>query len=89
MSLADFHRLDGFLKRFPPVDILVASYLHYKEPGQEERVTPREAVKMNTEALAQLPPRRNVKTIAQMPSAARTPEMLKIIDELRAQCQTS
>ena len=90
MSLEDFHRLDGFLKRFPPADILVAAYLGYKDPTEKKgKATPREALKMNTEALAQMPPRRNVKTLAQMPAAVRTPEMLKVIEEMRAQCQMS
>ena len=90
MSLEDFHRLDGFLTRHPPVDILVAAYLGYKDPSAgKKKVTSREAIKMNSEALAMMPPRQKSKMLAQMPAAVRTPEMLAVIEAMRAQCQTS
>lgn len=89
MSLEDFHRLDSFLMRFPPVDVLVAAYLGYKEPGSEKKRTPREAIKMNTEALAQMPPRRNAKTLAQMPAFLRSQQFMGVIEDLKQKCQTS
>jgi hypothetical protein len=90
MTLEEVHMLDGFLLRHPPVDVLVAAYLGYKEPGKADaKVTRREALKMNSEALDAMPPRRHVKTLAQKPAFVRTPDFLKLVDDLRLSCQTN
>ena len=67
----------------------MAGYLGYKEPGKEKKANLAEARKMNSEYLASLPPRKNAKTLLQMPAQFRTPEMLRIIEEQKAACQTS
>ncbi len=93
MSLADFHMLDGFTKRFPPTEILMKAELTAKgfrfESEAKQQPVGREVLKMNSEVLAQLPPRRNVKTLAQMPAFLRTPEQLKMYADMKAKWQTS
>jgi hypothetical protein len=84
--------LDGFMASFPPADILVAAYLGYKpqkQRGRGQKPSMRDAAKMNSEALAQMPARRNVKTLAQMPAFLRTPDQLEMIDKLRAEWKSS
>ena len=92
MLLTDFWRLDAFMGIYPPADILVAAYLGYKAPdatGKRRKVSVREAARMNSEALSKMPPRRNVKTLAQRPAFLRTPEQLKMIDDMRKEWKNS
>ena len=92
MLLTDFWMLDGFMAAHPPADILIAAYLGYKAPawdGKRRKVSVREAARMNSEALAKMPPRRNVKQLAQMPAFLRTPEQLKMIDDMRKEWKNS
>jgi hypothetical protein len=44
---------------------------------------------MNSEALAQLPARKKIKKLAEMPAFLRTPDQLKMIEEVKKQWQTS
>ena len=90
--LTDFWMLDGFLDQHPPADILVAAYLGYKprkQRGKGAKPSIKEAAKLNSEALAKMPVRRNIKTLAQMPAFLRTPDQLKMIDDLRAEWKNS
>ena len=92
LLLTDVWMLDRFLARHPPVDMLVASYLGYKQPGEKGKLRKpnrHEAARANAEALAAMPPRRNVKTLAQMPEFLRTPEKMKMLEETRRQWQTT
>ena len=73
-------------------DILVAAYLGYKprkQRGKGAKPSIKEAAKLNSEALAKMPVRRNIKTLAQMPAFLRTPDQLKMIDDLRAEWKSS
>jgi hypothetical protein len=84
--------LDAFMTVHPPADILVAAYLGYKGPGREgKRGKPsmREAARINSEALANMPPRRNVKKLAEMPAFLRTPEQLKMIADMEREWKNS
>jgi hypothetical protein len=86
MPLTDFWMLDAFMAEHPPADILVAAYLGYRAPGRDGkrgRPSMREAARMNSEALAKMPPRRNVRKLADMPAFLRTPEQLKMIEDVR------
>ena len=92
MPLSDFWRLDGFLAEYPPVDLLVAVYLGVKPTSQGvtgKKTSKRDAVRMNTEALAQMPVRKNVKTIDQMPAFLRTPEQLALIEGMKKEWSSS
>jgi hypothetical protein len=89
MLITDFWMLDGFIERHPPVDVLIAAHLGYKSAAQRKKPSAREAARMNSEALAAMPPRRNVRSILQMPAAARTPEMLQVIANMREQWKNS
>ena len=92
MLLTDFWMLDGFMAAHPPADILIAAYLGYKAPawdGKRRKVSVREAARMNSEALSKMPPRRNVKQLAQMPAFLRTPEQLKMIEDMRKEWKNS
>ena len=84
--------LDGFMNEHPPADILVAAYLGYKAPGRDgKRRKPslREAARMNSEALSKMPPRKNVRKLADMPAFLRTPEQLKMIADMEAEWRTN
>lgn len=89
LLLTEFWMLDAFLARYPPVDLLVAAYLGFKRPGADSAKSLSEAKRMNTEALKSMPPRRNVRTLAQMPAFLRTPDQLKWIEGLKAEWQKS
>lgn len=81
-------RLDGFLATHPPVDLLAASWLGYKAPGEKGKVLRfPEAAKANSEVLKQLPVRKNVRTLEQMPAFLRTGESLAMIEGVKAQCR--
>ena len=84
--------LDGFLLRHPPVDLLVAAYLGVKPKtadGKAPKVTMRDAVRMNSEVLAEMPIRKNIKTLAQMPAFLRTPESLAMIEGMKKEWNNS
>ena len=84
--------LDSFMTAHPPADILVAAYLGYKAPGRGGKRGPasmREAARMNSEALSQMPPRRNVRKLADMPAFLRTPDQLKMIADMEKQWRTN
>lgn len=90
LLLTEFWMLDAFLARHPPVDLLAAAWLGFKAPGETvgaKNIV--DAKRMNSEVLNSLPPRRNVKTLAQMPAFLRTPDQLKWIEGLKKQWQTS
>jgi hypothetical protein len=92
MPITDFWMLDGFMASFPPADILVAAYLGYKpqkQRGRGQKPSMRDAAKMNSEALAKMPVRRNVKTLADMPAFLRTPDQLKLIEEMQREWKSS
>ena len=84
--------LDSFMAAHPPADILVAAHLHYKAPGRDGRpVKPsfREAARMNSEALSKMPPRRNVRKLADMPAFLRTPDQMKMIADMEREWRTN
>jgi hypothetical protein len=58
MYLTDFWRQERFWVKHPPVDLLVAAYLDYKEPdaetGKPKKMSTREAAKANSAALQSL-----------------------------------
>ena len=91
--LTDFWLLDRFILNHPPIDVLLAAHLGYKSPASEDeprsRPSVREAARMNSEALAQLPVRKKIKKLAEMPAFLRTPDQLKMIEDMRKQWQTS
>ena len=92
MTLIDFWMLDGFLARHPPVDLIAASAAaHFglqrqKQSGTAapERPSMHTAARANREGLAQMPPRRKVKSLDQMPAFLRTPEKLAEIERMKA-----
>jgi hypothetical protein len=83
--------LDGFIADYPPVDLLVAAYLGVKPKpkGPIPKVSMREAVRMNSEALAKMPMRKNIKTIDQMPAFLRTPEQMAMIEGMKKEWSSS
>ena len=84
--------LDSFMTAHPPADILVAAYLHYKAPnrdGRRGKTSIREAARMNSEALSKMPPRRNVRKLADMPAFLRTPDQLKMIADMEREWRTN
>ena len=84
--------LDSFMAAHPPADILVGAYLHYKAPGRDGkrgRPSMREAARMNSEALSKMPPRRNVRKLADMPAFLRTPDQLKMIADMEREWRTN
>jgi hypothetical protein len=86
MPITDFWMLDAFMTEHPPADILVAAWLGYKPQGKDGKrgpVSMREAARMNSEALAKMPARRNVRKLADMPAFLRTPDQLKMIEDVR------
>ena len=92
MLLTDFWMLDGFMAAHPPADILIAAYLGYKAPawdGKRRKVSVREAARMNSEALSKMPPRRNVRKLADMPAFLRTPDQMKMIADMEREWRTN
>ena len=89
MLLTDFLHLEGYLADHPPLDILAAAWLGIKPKDSGKKPTIREAARMNSEVLAQLPAQRRVKQLADMPAFLRTPEQLAMIDSVRAQWKNS
>ena len=49
----------------------------------------REAARMNSEALSKMPPRRNVRKLADMPAFLRTPDQLKMIADMEREWRTN
>ena len=94
MLLIDVWMLDGFIARCPPLDLLVAWHLGYRQPdrqtekGKPAKIDRREIAKHNAKELAKLPPRRGLRTLDQMPDFLRTPEKMKMLEETRRQWQT-
>ena len=90
MLITDFWMLDAFMSVYPPADILVAAYLGYKSPeAKGKRPSFREAARMNSEALAKMPPRQKIRKLAEMPAFLRTPDQLKMIEDLRREWTSS
>jgi hypothetical protein len=84
--------LDQFMVTFPPADVLLAARWGYKAPGRDgKRGKPsfREAARMNSEALSKMPPRRNVRKLADMPAFLRTPDQLKMIADMEKEWRTN
>ena len=91
MLLTDVWRLDSFLVRHPPVDMLVAGWMKYEPPAERGSnvVDIREAAKHNRQAMASLPvqlqPRvGKLPTLDKMPAFLRAPEHLAMIERVRA-----
>jgi hypothetical protein len=83
MPLSDFWMLEQFTVRHPPADLLVASYLGYKREGKQNT---RQAARENASALSAIPPKMlQMKSIDQMPSFVRSPEMLKVMEGVKAE----
>jgi hypothetical protein len=91
--LTDFWLLDRFILNHPPIDVLMAARYGYRAPASEDdphpRPSPREAARMNSEALAQLPMRKKIKKLAEMPAFLRTPDQLKMVEEMKKRWQTN
>jgi hypothetical protein len=84
--------LDAFVVEYPPTDLLVAAYLGLKpktKDGRAPKVSMREAVRMNSQALAEMPARKNVRTLDQMPAFLRTPEQLAMIEGMKKEWKSS
>ncbi len=84
--------LDEFVVRYPPVDLLVAAYLGVKpktKGGKAAKPTMREAARMNSEALSNMPVRKSIRTIDQMPAFLRTPEQLAMIEGVKKEWKSS
>jgi hypothetical protein len=76
--MPDYWRMERFLMRHPPVDLLVASYLGYKPPRNiEGRPDLRHVSRANSEAMRGVPLR-----VSPTPKNL-TPEMQKIIDDMK------
>jgi hypothetical protein len=84
MLLTDVWMLDEFFAQHPPVDLLVAAYLGFKSPGRDGKVSTQQARRANSEVLAALPPRKNVRKLADMPAFLRTPDHLAMIEKMKA-----
>lgn len=71
----------------PPSDLLVAAYLGYKSPSQSGNF--RDAARHNSKALQENPmlTRGKQKTIDQMPTFVRSPEMIAIIERMKREAQ--
>jgi hypothetical protein len=93
MLLTDVWLLQGFLGQHPPVDLLFAAFIGWKtEPTAPTAGSLKEARKANSQALATLPPRKGkakTRTLEQMPAFLRTPDQLKMVEEMRQKWQTS
>ena len=89
LLITEFFMLDGFLARHPPLDLLEAARLGFKSPDASPALTNRQAIRANTKALAQLPPRKRAKTIKSLPAYVNTPEHQALIAEVKAQWQTN
>lgn len=84
--------LDAFAVDYPPADLLIAAYLGHKpksHDGKPSKVAKRDAVRMNSEALSQLPVRKNIRTLDQMPAFLRTPEQLAMIEGMKKEWKSS
>lgn len=86
MTLSDYWMLNRFLTKHPPVDLLVAGYLGYQEPGKP---TKRAAARGNAAALAEMPKHVRAAKLPAMPAHLQTPDMLKLMQEVKAEWQTS
>lgn len=90
MLLPDVWAMDSFFAKHPPVDLLVAAYLGFKAPekADQKTVSARERARKNAQALMQMPPRKNVKNLSEMPEFLRTPEKMAAIERMKAEWQT-
>lgn len=90
LLITEFFMLDGFLARHPPLDMLEAWKVGYKAPDLTgAKPSGKHKRRVNSEALAALPPRKKTKTLAQMPAFLRGPESLAMIEGLKAEWQTN
>jgi hypothetical protein len=91
MLLTEVWMLDKFLTRFPPTDLLMAGQLNYKapEPTASDVSSMAAAKRSNSAYMKELPPRRNVMTLEQIPARFRGPDMLAVIERMKAECRTS
>lgn len=79
--------LNEFTVDYPPADLLIAAYMGIKPRGQQ--AGRQQAMKDNAAALKSVPLPRGSKTIEQMPEFIRTPEMMALIQKMKAGTATA
>lgn len=85
MLLSDVAVLNQSFVQYPPVDLLVASYLGYKSPDAQGEMGLQQARRANGTALKALPfTSGKMKTIDQMPEYVRSPEKMALIERMKA-----
>ena len=93
LTMPEFFRYDRFTGRYPPADILIASFLKVKvgqREGTNRPASTRDVARDNTRALADLPRGgARLQSIHQLPAFVRGPEMQKVMEGVRAQWQTN
>ena len=91
LLLTDVWRYERFMASHPPVDLLYAAKMNYNAPEKKDKPKSiKEAARSNRAALAQAGiPLPDPKRLPKLPANMRSPELLGIIDEMRAQCQTT
>jgi hypothetical protein len=73
------------------LDRFLAGQLNYKapEPTASDVSSMAAAKRSNSAYMKELPPRRNVMTLEQIPARFRGPDMLAVIERMKAECRTS
>ena len=75
--------LNAFTLEYPPADLLVAAYMGVK-PGGAASASRRATLQENAKLLQTVPLPRNTKTLDQMPEFLRSPEMMGMIEKMKA-----
>lgn len=87
MLLTDVWRYERFMVQHPPLDILYAIRHGFKAPEKDKPKSLKEAARANRAAMSALPAKMqlNPARLPKLPENLKSPELLRIIDEMRAQ----